>query len=99
MVIRLSERWPEVSSDRLLSECVPPPRFADVRFSTYRPDPDEPSQGEALEFLTQRATLLAEPRRTPGFWSRFRKGQSDSKPGVYLDGGFGVGKTHLLASL
>jgi cell division protein ZapE len=43
MVIRLSERWPEVSSDRLLSECVPPPRFADVRFSTYRPDPDEPS--------------------------------------------------------
>jgi cell division protein ZapE len=99
MVIRLSERWPEVSSDRLLSECVPPPRFADVRFSTYRPDPDEPSQAQALEVLTHRAEQLAEPRRTPGFWSRFRKGPSESKPGVYLDGGFGVGKTHLLASL
>ncbi len=98
-MIRLSERWPEVNSDRLLSECVPPPRFADVRFSTYRPDPDEPSQAEALEFLTHRAKQLAEPRRAPGFWSRFRKEQSESKPGVYLDGGFGVGKTHLLASL
>jgi cell division protein ZapE len=101
MVIRLSERWPEVSSDRLLSECVPPPRFAEVRFSTYRPDPDEPSQAQALELLTQRAKLLAEPRRRPGLWSRFRGGRSAApgNPGVYLDGGFGVGKTHLLASL
>jgi cell division protein ZapE len=101
MVIRLSERWPEVSSDRLLSECVPPPRFADVRFSTYRPDPDEPSQAQALEVLTHRAQQLAEPRRTPGFWSRFRgqRPAAPGKPGVYLDGGFGVGKTHLLASL
>jgi cell division protein ZapE len=101
MVIRLSERWPEVSSDRLLSECVPPPRFADVRFSTYRPDPDEPSQAQALEVLTHRAEQLAEPRRRPGFWSRIRgqRPAAPRKPGVYLDGGFGVGKTHLLASL
>jgi cell division protein ZapE len=109
MVIRLSERWPEVSPDRLLSECVPPPRFADVRFATYRPDPNEPSQAEALEVLSARATKLARPRPAPTFWSRLRGGRGDStsggrgasadKPGIYLDGGFGVGKTHLLASL
>ncbi|TCO28298.1 cell division protein ZapE [Kribbella steppae] len=100
MVIRLSERWPEVSSDRLLSECVPPPRFADVRFSTYRPAPDEPSQADALAVLTSRAVGLAKPRQAPSLWSRLRGRTEDpGKPGVYLDGGFGVGKTHLLASL
>jgi cell division protein ZapE len=101
MVIRLSERWPEVSSDRLLAECVPPPRFADVRFTTYRPDPDEPSQAEALSVLTERGLQLERPRQVPSLWSRLRgRGTTPaSKPGIYLDGGFGVGKTHLLASL
>jgi len=100
MVIRLSEQWPEVSSDRLLSECVPPPRFADVRFATYRPDPDEPSQAEALAALTDRAAKLSSPRQNPSVWSRLRrKAPVPGKQGIYLDGGFGVGKTHLLASL
>ncbi|GAA0617169.1 cell division protein ZapE [Kribbella sandramycini] len=100
MVIRLSERWPEVSPDRLLSECVPPPRFADVRFATYRPDPAEPSQTEALTLLTERAAVLAQPRQEPTLWSRLRgRTPAPGKPGIYLDGGFGVGKTHLLASL
>lgn len=101
MPIRLSERRPEVSPDRLLSECVPPPRFADVRFDTYRPNPDEPSQSEALAVLRQRGLTLAEPRRERSLWSRLRgtKPTPVGKPGIYLDGGFGVGKTHLLASL
>ncbi|MFC6157095.1 cell division protein ZapE [Kribbella jiaozuonensis] len=100
MVIRLSEQWPEVSPDRLLSECVPPPRFADARFTTYRPNPDEPSQSEALEALTARAANLAKPRQTRSLWARLRgRSQVEGKQGIYLDGGFGVGKTHLLASL
>ncbi|MEV6414880.1 cell division protein ZapE [Kribbella sp. NPDC051718] len=101
MPIRLSERRPEVSPDRLLSECVPPPRFADVRFDTYRPNPAEPSQAEALAVLRQRGLALAEPRRERSLWARLRgaKALSAGKPGFYLDGGFGVGKTHLLASL
>ncbi|MER7247676.1 cell division protein ZapE [Kribbella sp. NPDC000426] len=100
MVIRLSEQWPEVSPDRLLSECVPPPRFADARFSTYQPNPDEPSQSEVLAVLTDRAAKLASPRQTSTLWSRLRRKAPDpGKQGIYLDGGFGVGKTHLLASL
>ncbi|MEU8221659.1 cell division protein ZapE [Kribbella sp. NPDC048915] len=98
--MRLSERTPVVSPDRLLSECVPPPRFADVRFGTYRPDPDEPSQAAAVEVLTARAAKLAVPRSAPSLWSRLRgRSTPPEKPGIYLDGGFGVGKTHLLASL
>jgi cell division protein ZapE len=101
MPIRLSERRPEVSPDRLLSECVPPPRFAGVRFDTYRPDPGEPSQAEALAVLIERGEILAEPRRERSLWSRlgFSAAPAPEKPGIYLDGGFGVGKTHLLASL
>jgi cell division protein ZapE len=106
MPIRLSERRPEVSPDRLLSECVPPPRFEGVRFENYRPNPDEPSQTEVLEVLRQRGLRLAEPRKERSLWSRLvgsksRRGPiaEAEKPGIYLDGGFGVGKTHLLASL
>ncbi len=34
-----------------------------------------------------------------GFFGRLFGGKKDSKAGLYLGGGFGVGKTHLLASL
>jgi cell division protein ZapE len=101
MPIRLTGRRPEVSPDRLLSESVPPPRFSGVRFETYRPDPDEPSQAEALTVLQRRGEILAEPRRERSVWSRLSgsKQAAPEQPGIYLDGGFGVGKTHLLASL
>jgi cell division protein ZapE len=97
MPIRLIDRRPEVSPDRLLSECVPPPRFAPVRFAGYRPDPVEPSQSAALSVLMDRGTTLARPRPAKSWWRR--KPEPQGRPGVYLDGGFGVGKTHLLASL
>ncbi len=97
MPIRLTERRPEVGADRLLSECVPPPRFAPVRFGTFRPDPAEPSQAAALAALRDLAGELAGPRRKKSWWRR--DSGPDDPAGIYLDGGFGVGKTHLLASL
>jgi len=72
---------------------APPPRFAQVRFSTYVPDDGQPSQGAAVAALIAFAQHLAPPRRR-------LFGRADRGPaGVYLDGGYGVGKTHLLASL
>jgi len=95
--IRLAERNPRVPKDRLLAELVPPPRFADVSFESYRPDPAQPSQGQAVEVLRDFAGHLNRPVRRKGL---FRKAGEPSGPGgVYLDGGYGVGKTHLLASL
>ena len=92
---RLVDRAPVVPPDTLVAGMVPPPRFADARFSTYLPDPDHPSQARAVTLLEQFAGTLEQPRK--GMFGRAKA--PDGRPGVYLDGGYGVGKTHLLASL
>lgn len=96
MPTRLADRRPEVAVDSLIAGLTPPPLFADVRFETYRPDPAEPTQAEAAAVLRRFAADLAPPARK----GIFRRAPTPTGPaGVYLDGGFGVGKTHLLASL
>jgi cell division protein ZapE len=97
MPIQLSERDPRVPTDRLVAELVPPPRFADVSFDSYRPDPAQPTQQQAVDTLRAFAqTVGQKPRRR----LLGRSKAKDAGPGgVYLDGGYGVGKTHLLASL
>jgi cell division protein ZapE len=100
---RLVDRSPVVSASELIGGLVPPPRFADVRFATYRPDPAEPTQASAVEALTAFAEAVRDPRRSAALGRRYLGRRAARRPtsprGVYLDGGFGVGKTHLLASL
>jgi cell division protein ZapE len=92
----LTDRHPSVTPEKLIAGLVPPPTFADVSFDTYRPDPAEPSQAAAvqacLRFCEQAAVQRAGKKKLFG--------RLEVLPGVgiYLDGGFGVGKTHLLAS-
>ena len=81
----------------LVAGFVPPPRFAAKRFENYRPDPHHPSQAEALARLRQVAAGLHRERRRG--WLRTALGAPKRGAGVYVDGGFGVGKTHLLAAL
>ncbi len=94
-VIQLIDRDPVIGADELISGLVPPPRFNDVRFETYIPAPDEPSQRAAVEALSAFAQQIATPPKK----GLFRKAAPTVGGGYYLDGGFGVGKTHLLASL
>jgi len=91
---------PRPEADELVERFVPPPRFAEKVFESYRPDPRYPSQRAALERLREVAgsmhdagvsRLVRRLREAVGRPSRGR--------GIYLDGGFGVGKTHLLAAL
>lgn len=93
---RLVDRRPSVSPERLISQLRPPPTFSDVTFSTYRPDPAEPTQAAALQ-ACQDFCRAAEQRRT-GRRKLFGRREVLPGVGIYLDGGFGVGKTHLLAS-
>ncbi len=96
MPIHLTDRDPRVPADRLLAELVPPPRFADVGFDSYRPDPAQPSQQRAVDVLQDFATTVGERPRKRLFG---RTPPVQGPGGVYLDGGYGVGKTHLLASV
>jgi cell division protein ZapE len=95
VVAHLTERRPAVDRDLLLAELQPPPRFAVERFSTYRPDPQHTSQSDALDRLQHFADGIG----TPSARGLLRRRSRGEARGVYLDGGFGVGKTHLLASL
>ncbi|MFE0879604.1 cell division protein ZapE [Streptomyces smyrnaeus] len=97
---------PRVPADQLVAEMVPPPRFDGVRFDTYIPDPAQPSQTEAVQVLSAFAQGLGGAARSGGsggpkrWFRRVPKQATPAGPrGVYLDGGYGVGKTHLLASL
>ncbi|OBH26737.1 ATPase [Mycobacterium sp. E342] len=95
-VARLVDRHPTVSPERLIAQLRPPPTFADVSFATYEPDPAQPTQAAAVvacrDFCRQAVQRRAGRRKLLG--------RRAVLPGVglYLDGGFGVGKTHLLAS-
>ncbi len=96
-VVRLSDRQPAVSGPEMLASLVPPPQFDGATFDSYRADPEYPSQEDAKQTLLQFAGRGA-PVKRGGLFSRAKK-EPAAKPGVYLDGGFGVGKTHLLAAI
>lgn len=91
----LADRNPTLTGQEIIAHLIPPRQFQAASLDSYRPDRDYPSQGAALAAI----------RSFAGGWTSGRSGlfgrkkAPDSKPGIYLDGGFGVGKTHLLAAL
>jgi len=89
----LVDRKPTLSGEQIIAHLVPPRQFTGATIETYRPDHDYPSQAEAVAAVQ---AFTAAWRPSGGL---FRKRAPETKPGIYLDGGFGVGKTHLLASL
>jgi len=91
---RLVDRTPTLNATEMVEQLVPPRQFATASLDSYRPDRDYPSQGAAVAAIRN---FTASAPSSGGFFSR-RKAPA-VLPGVYLDGGFGVGKTHLLAAL
>src|SRR3954447_2926745 len=92
---RLADRTVTVDASRMAESLVPPRQFVDSSLANYRPDPDYPSQQEAVDAVRG---FTADWTARPG--GLFRRGpKPPERPGLYLDGGLGVGKTHLLAAL
>ena len=85
MLLKVSDIKTQVTVPELLAELVPPTEFDKVSFTSYIPDSNFPSQ--ALAAIKAETFALGIGK----------KGQAGL--GIYLDGGFGVGKTHLLASV
>ncbi|MBC7401868.1 MAG: cell division protein ZapE [Microbacteriaceae bacterium] len=79
----------------MVKHLVPPRQFETATLDSYRPDRDYPSQGSAVAAIRNFAHGFSS--KSGGLFSR-RKASAEL-PGVYFDGGFGVGKTHLLAAL
>lgn len=101
---QLTGRTPQVSADQLLEGFRPSERFGEVSFDSYRPDPNQPSQQAAVDALKKLSHTINStgPASGGGLFSKLfgsKKKTEKGKAGLYLDGGFGVGKTHLLASL
>ncbi len=84
-----------VPQNSALPPFVPPPRFGETSFASYRPQ--HPSQQAALEQVQAFVAELSQPA-APGFRWPWQKQSVPDGHGLYLDGGFGVGKTHLLAA-
>lgn len=80
---------PDITPQELIKQLLPPPEFTKARFESYRPDANFPSQQAAVD----RAKQFVTGKRAKLF------SKETTAPGIYLDGGFGVGKTHLLASV
>ena len=82
-----------VSTAELVAHLVPPREFRNARFDNYKPDPNFSSQANAVHEAKQ--FLGINDNKVRGLFTR----RQAPKSGIYLDGGFGVGKTHLLASI
>jgi cell division protein ZapE len=92
----LTNRRPAIAVEQILADLVPPPHFRSVGFDTYVPA--EGTQEAARAALVAFADRINAPAgRKRGLFRR--AAPPEGRAGVYLDGGFGVGKTHLLASL
>ncbi len=91
-ICSLVEIQPNPTLGEVLEQLVPPREFTKARFDNYLPNSEFPSQ--ALALASARAFVK------PGaIKSMFSKGKAPAYSGIYLDGGFGVGKTHLLAAI
>ena len=93
---RLVDRVPTLDGLEMIAHLVPPRQFTTATLDSYKPDRDYPSQGGAVAAI----------RNFVAGWTSARGSKLFSRtkvparlPGIYLDGGFGVGKTHLLAAL
>jgi cell division protein ZapE len=88
----LAGRTPSVSTTELVQELVPPREFAAASFKNYIPHAEYESQ----TYAHAQAKLFAMGKaESKGLFSK----REAVPAGIYLDGGFGVGKTHLLAAI
>ena len=91
-ICSLVEIQPNPSLGEVLSQLVPPREFTKARFDNYLPDDSFPSQAAAVASAKE----FVRPSNLKGLFSRSK---APPATGIYLDGGFGVGKTHLLAAI
>ena len=91
-ICSLVEIQPNPTLGEVLDQLVPPREFTKARFDNYLPNSQFPSQARAL-------SSARDFIRPGAIKALFSKAKAPAYSGIYLDGGFGVGKTHLLAAI
>ncbi len=88
-----------LDAQEMIAGFVPPKHFEGATFANYIPDSNYPSQANALqEVLKFIASLQDNQQGSNSFFKKYFNANTSHGSGIYLDGGFGIGKTHLLAS-
>ncbi|MFN3386226.1 MAG: cell division protein ZapE [Candidatus Thermochlorobacter sp.] len=95
-IFSLHDFKPQIQVSSLSQRLVPPPRFATATLESYIADHAHPSQQAAKEYL--RAFIHRLNRQRNGLGKLLKSFGASPILGIYLDGAFGVGKTHLLAA-
>jgi cell division protein ZapE len=95
----LQQATSPVVIENIITTLEPPSHFSKAEFSNYIPDPAYSSQQRAVDILRQFINEIeAKQKAKSSFFLMFSSKTRAKGSGIYLDGGFGVGKTHLLAS-
>ncbi len=97
-ILRLEDVKFSISIDRLLVSNAMPPKFKECTFDNYYPDENYQSQSIAKSRLREFIEKLLAFKQSRK-WPKLLKLQKSKKPNnIYIDGIFGVGKTHLAAA-
>ncbi len=90
----------EISVEECINELKPHPKFSSCTFDNYNCDSNYPSQQHLKDTLQNIAIVNNNPVITKkGFLSRFKKQEPIKLQHYYIDGTYGIGKTHLLSAL
>lgn len=95
----------KINFDISIEDCFlnlkPHPKFVKCSFENYIPDRDYLSQLEIKDLLINKIANLNSPIKETkrSFFSFFQKKEEPKiLKNIYIDGGYGVGKTHLLSA-
>ncbi len=99
-IITLSEIDFKAPIEEIVTHNAIPPKFKNCSFDNYIPNDDYPSQKAAVERLKNFVNEYEQFRKKQPKNALLKKFFKAKKPkNIYLDGVFGVGKTHLLAAV
>jgi cell division protein ZapE len=94
----------DISIENCFENLKPHPKFAGCSFENYIPDERFPSQTRIKELLKEQISKLnseknnKQPKQKRFSFFKKKESEKDRLKNIYIDGGYGVGKTHLLSA-
>jgi len=111
MIVNIPDLNFDVSVNECMKNMKPHPKFQNCTFENYIPDSRYPSQASIKNILSEKVSLAGKNKNryninNKGFFGFLRRSGNNKTDtdnigmnlNLYLDGGFGVGKTHLLSA-